>query len=73
MANSLGEASMVDTYRICRGCGYAYGYTIVGKEIDYTAAGPCGWCGRNTITANSRDFGWPVPPDKRADRATYDR
>jgi hypothetical protein len=63
----------VDVHRICRSCGYANGYTIVGKAIDYRAVGPCEWCGRNTDTASSADFGWPSPPAKRGNRIQYDR
>lgn len=73
MTNKLGRQSMIKPHRICRECGYKNGYTIVGREIEYCAAGPCEWCKRNTVTANSSEFGWPEPPAKFSGRVGYDR
>ncbi len=49
---------MAKQRKICRACGTAYGYTMVGKKIEYTEA-PCDWCGRVTETAPSSEFGYP--------------
>lgn len=51
---------------ICNDCGRIHGHWPEG-HVASVYKGRCGWCGRETVVTQARDYGypsWPVEKEK---------
>jgi DNA-directed RNA polymerase subunit RPC12/RpoP len=44
---------------ICSDCGRKYGRVLNDHCVTFHEGDKCGWCGKETITTEPRDYGYP--------------